>query len=110
MQEARFWTVSQNNSGGSFHSNKAAGIGYALCVEATSEQHAAQRMQEIADRAGYNPEDDCDCCGPRWFFDYLGEGTATPELYSAPLTGGWGLPSYVHYLDGRIDSVLDQRP
>jgi hypothetical protein len=101
----RFWTVSQNNSGGEFHANPKHGIGYALCVEATDEQHAARRMQQITADAGYDQSDDCPCCGDRWSFDYfMDAGTETPELYGKPLCGKWRLPSYVHYLDGRIES------
>lgn len=99
--ETRFWTVTQNNSGGIFDHDPAKGIGYALCVEAVDANHARGRMERIAD--SYPASYDCPCCGDRWSFYLYGDGDEEPRLYSEPLRGGWGIPSYVHYLDGRIE-------
>jgi hypothetical protein len=104
-----FYTFSQNNSGGSFDHDAKAGIGYCVCVEATSPDEAVARAERIG--VYFNGCDsgmDCPCCGDRWS-DYLGkdDATAEPEKYGSPLTGGWGIPSYVHYLDGRIEARPD---
>lgn len=100
----KFYTVTQNNSGGFFDHEPAHGIGYALCVEATNPAHAEQRLQEIVDN--YPASRSCSCCGDRWSW-WLEEGSEAPSLYGEPLTGGWGIPSYIHYLDGRIEPVSD---
>lgn len=106
--ETKFWTENQNNSGGSFDHVPSHGIGYRLCVEATSKRDAELRMQQIIDNypgRGY----DCSCCGQRWsLWLYEEDGTEAPSNYgdvTNPLTGGWGIPSYIHYIDGTIESV-----
>lgn len=104
--ETRFWTQSQNNSGGIFDHDPEKGIGYALCVEAVDAAHAEGRMRQIV--ASYPASYDCPCCGDRWsFWLDFDDGTEKPELYGEPLEGGWGYPSYVHYLDGRIEAHGD---
>lgn len=105
----KFYTTGQNNSGGSFDHDAEKGIGYKICVEANSAKEAEQRLQTILDSydAGY----DCPCCGPRW--DYWideSDGADHPTSYgpnSEPLKGGWGIPSYVHMLDGTIVELSD---
>lgn len=103
---ARFWTITQNNSGGIFDHDAKAGIGYGLCVEAISADEADGRMREIY--SSYAASYDCPCCGDRWSTYLYGDGDEEPTLYGKPLTGGWGLPSYVHYLDGRVEARTDQ--
>jgi hypothetical protein len=100
-----FWTFHQNNSGGSFHHDPISGIGYKVCVEAVDASHAIARALDIGLYFnGCAAGRDCKRCGDRWY-DYMSDsdGTAEPEGYGSPLTGGWGIPSYVHYLDGRIE-------
>lgn len=103
--QTRFYTVNQNNSGGSFDRVPEHGIGYSVCVEAVDADHARGRVKRIIDSypdRGY----DCPCCGDRWSIYFWDEsGTERPERYEEPLTGGWGIPSYVHYLDGRIEAT-----
>jgi hypothetical protein len=102
MVGTKFWTETQNNSGGLFDDYPQYGIGYALCVEAVDRQHAVARMRGIID--SYPASSDCFCCGARWFIYPDDEGDAEPSLYGKPLTGGWGIPSYIHDLDGRIEA------
>lgn len=100
---ARFWTLKQNNSGGFFDHDEENGVGYAICVEAADVAHAEARLKGIIDRYGASAS--CPCCGDRWSF-WLDDddGYPQPGMYGPddPLRGSWGLPSYVHYLDGRI--------
>lgn len=98
----KFWTFDQNNSGGVFDHNPAKGIGYAICVEAVDKAHARGRAQEISE--SYGASGDCPCCGERWSFYAYGDGDDEPSMYGKPLEGGWGIPSYVHYLDGGIEA------
>jgi hypothetical protein len=105
-----FYTFNQNNSGGSFDHDPNAGIGYCVCVEAANETDANQRAEQIG--LYFNGCDsgmDCDCCGDRWYEQWREEGDETPTLYGKPLTGGWGLPSYIHYLDGRVEMVPENK-
>lgn len=100
----RYW---QNNSGGSFEHDPAAGIGYFVFVEADNDDQANSRAKEIgiyfdgADE-GY----DCDCCGDRWSrawdskpdgYDVLIEPPTTVKNRYFP-----EIKSYIHYKDGRI--------
>lgn len=101
---ATFWTITQNNSGGIFDHDPEKGIGYGLCVEACGREEAVRRINQIT--GSYDASYDCPCCGVRWSTYLYGEkGGSEPMLYGKPLEGGWGLPSYVHYLDGRIVAV-----
>ncbi len=101
--QTKFFTVGQNNSGGIFDHDHDKGVGYKICVEAVDETHAKARLREIIE--SYPASYDCPCCGDRWslWFDD-DDGTEEPEAYGKPLTGGWGTPAYVHYLDGRIEA------
>ncbi len=104
---ATFWTIGQNNSGGIFDHDAEKGIGYKICVEAYTKDEAEYQLACIIN--SYEASYDCPCCGDRWsIFLWKNEGTAVPEAYEKPLTGGWGLPSYVHYLDGRIEAVTTE--
>lgn len=96
-----FWATSQNNSGGIFDHNPEKGVGYLICVEAVDREHAKARIEKVID--SYPASYDCPCCGDRWSIWLDDEGTEEPSYYDCPLTGGWGIPSYIHYLDGRIE-------
>ncbi len=99
--ETKFWTITQNNSGGYFDHNPEKGIGYALSVEALDKADAEGRLARIID--SYGQSGSCPCCGDRWsVFLWKEDGANEPELYGKPLRGGWGIPSYSHYLDGKI--------
>lgn len=104
--QTKFWAISQNNSGGSFDHDPEKGIGYIICVEALDEKDAEHRLRAII--GGYPASYDCPCCGPRWSIWFCGDdGSDEPEKYGEPLTGGWGIPSYIHYLDGTIEARED---
>lgn len=103
----KFWTISQNNSGGIFDHDPEKGVGYAICVEAVDEAHAEGRLSQII--RSYPASYDCPCCGDRWsIYFFSDDGTEEPTKYGEPLSGSWGIPSYVHYLDGRIEERAEQ--
>lgn len=105
----RFFTFNQNNSGGSFDHDRHSGIGYNVVIEAIDEKDALRRAEDIG--LYFNGCDtgmDCSCCGDRWS-DWLDEGTEFPESYGKPVKGGWGIPSYIHYLDGTIEECPDEK-
>lgn len=98
---ATFWTITQNNSGGYFDHDAEKGIGYAICVEAIDKADAERRLRAVIEN--YPESGDCPCCGARWsIYFWEDEGDDQPKLYDEPLKGGWGVPSYCHYLNGSI--------
>ena len=104
--KTKFFTQHQNNSGGIFDHDPKVGIGYAVCVEAIDTDHADSRLGKIV--GSYYASGDCPCCGERWSISFWDEdGADEPSNYSRPLRGGWGIPSYIHYLNGRIEERPD---
>jgi hypothetical protein len=104
---AKFYTYDQNNTGGSFDHQPEAGIGYRVCIEAFTENQAESRAGEIGLYFdGCETGKDCPCCGDRW--SRWAEKAESPSYDRKPLAGGWGLPSYIHYLDGRIEERLPE--
>ncbi len=99
-----FFEYNQNNSGGFFKHDDRAGIGYAVIVEANNAREADYRAENIGLYFdGVANDRDCECCGGRWCPAY-GDGDPEPLVYGKPPVGGWGLPAYVHYADGRVES------
>lgn len=105
-----FFEFHQNNSGGSFDHDAKRGIGHLVVVEADDALHANYR----AERAGIYFDGcatggDCPCCGDRWSRQWeSAKGTDEPQSFGRPISGGWGLPAYVHYLDGRVEAHGEQ--
>lgn len=111
----KWWEFCQNNSGGIFHHDESAGIGYMVWIEARSADEASARAQDIGLYFdGCRGGRDCPCCGDRWCEPY-GEGKNAPEIYGAavrPAEAGespalkWGIPSYMHPLNGQFHAVV----
>lgn len=75
----KFYTISQNNSGGYFIKNDY--VEYYVSVQADSVEEAEKLLEDIVeDYSEY-----CDCCGTRWGVYFLDEGD-TPSSYGIPLT------------------------
>ena len=82
-----FFTFSQNNSGGSFHSDDTVGIAHFVIVEAGSAGEANYRAEEIGLYFdGCNDGRDCSCCGDRWFRVGTGDGEEVPAIYGKPVS------------------------
>lgn len=112
IQNLKFFTYDQNNSGGSFHFDAEHGISTQVIVQARDAREANDRARYIGlyfDGAG-----DCSCCGDRWYEQY-GEGYDTPLIYegcniTAWMRGKyfmkWQAPDrpevYVHLYDDRF--------
>ena len=97
----KFYQFRQNNSGGSFHHDAAAGIGYNVIIEANSETEAICKAEDIGLYFdGVDSGDDCECCGDRWYGCY--EISEKDLLENANMLG---IPSYVHYVDGYIKEL-----
>ena len=103
---SKFYTSSQNNSGGYFMLNEAAGIGHYVIIEANSPQQAKNRLAEITE--GFTEY--CECCGERWM-DYFDEedGMEVPMVYNESaedfIKSKSGRIVYIHRLDGSIEKV-----
>jgi hypothetical protein len=73
----KFYTFSQNNSGGYFDVDDSKGIGHYVIIEAVSEDDAILRAEEIG--LHFDGFGDCPCCGNRWS-SYC-EESDRPEIY-----------------------------
>ena len=109
-ERRKFYTFSQNNSGGSFIVDD--NVGYLVIIEATSVGNAIERAEAVG--LYFDGDGDCPCCGNRWssWMDDS-DGTDEPSHYGKPITpesvsGKDGLGSYfcdsvrIHYMDGRV--------
>lgn len=108
LTKAKFYTFSQNNSGGHFVIDEKAGIAEVVIIEAYSADGANSRAELIGIYFnGVASGRDCGCCGDRWdeiFSD--GEGEDVPSCYGTPIENLE--PSlyrnrfFIHMLDGSI--------
>ena len=113
-QERKFYTFTQNNSGGSFREPALYVI-----IEAYSKDSAdCLATQHGVYFDGCDSGEDCDCCGDRWCRLFGGEkGNDKPSVYDEPLDEmtkehlRWrcsretGIPyAIVVYMDGHIDT------
>lgn len=107
-----FFTYNQNNSGGGFAVDEAAGIAEFVIIEAATANQANGRAVDIGLYFdGVAGGEDCDCCGDRWSGAWSDErGTEVPEVYDKPVLSRdyvnryrWTSPEgFIHYLDGRV--------
>lgn len=115
----KFFMFSQNNSGGGFDHDEKAGIGLYVIIEAKDAADANRRAEAIGLYFnGVAADRDCECCGDRWSEQWSDEGKEVPMIYDQDVSSGqytpswieWGLDSYIHYMDGRIQTVKKQKP
>jgi hypothetical protein len=109
----KFYTFSQNNSGGSFDHDPRSGIGVYVIIQAHSEDDAIERAERLGLYFdGVDNERDCPCCGDRWHSP--DDGTDEPKIYNervAPCGEGdtpwlaYGTPSYIHFDSGRTELI-----
>lgn len=104
-----FYEYRQNNSGGGFNHHKGR-IGRYVIVEAHSAEEANRRAESIGIYFdGVYEGIDCDCCGDRWVPAY--DGDEVPSHYGKPIDVekgfryDFGLPSYIHYLNGEVVTI-----
>ena len=107
-----FYHLTQNNSGGGFDFDEAAGITHHVVIEADSADEAAERAEAIGCYwNGVESGADCPCCGDRWYEPSGYDAREFPHIYSEPLGiaqrgFGWmkdGREIAVHYKDGRVE-------
>lgn len=80
VNKMKFYTYSQNNSGGYFIDNER--VCEYLIIEAETVKEANARMEEItADYREY-----CECCGERWHECWdEDDGKTYPNIYGVPV-------------------------
>lgn len=112
----KFYTYSQNNSGGGFDHDEKSGIGHYVIVEAASAADANSKAEDIGIYFdGVSKDQDCECCGDRWSSADEYEGKVVPMLYNdvmKPVSDenpetmiSWNIPSYIHYANGAVAKV-----
>ena len=105
----KFYTFTQNNSGGSFTLDEADGITHFVIVEA----HSADEANSKAIGLGlyFDGSGDCPCCGDRWSEQWDdSDGHPTPQIYGedaeAYVTSFKWMPPgkeiVIHRLDGTV--------
>lgn len=110
MAKTKFYTYSQNNSGGSFTISEKDGICEYVIIEAANASQANARAEEIG-LYFYGCEDgyDCPCCGNRWHPAFESDGSDVPSIYGQPVENVkediFINRCFIHYLDGTIKKV-----
>lgn len=111
MNNTKFFTFHQNNSGGAFEYDKEKGITHYVIIEASALGEAIDRAEGIGLYFnGIEKGIDCECCGDRWSEPW-DEGTEKPEVWGEPASVAGKSTVFdegekeiaVHYLDGRIE-------
>jgi hypothetical protein len=105
----RFYTYSQNNTGGSLESDSTNGISHYVIIEAVS----AELANAVAKNIGIYFDGcangvDCDCCGDRWYkVDEL-DGKEQPTIYGDTdfVFESENVNGYIHYADGRVQGIF----
>lgn len=107
--ETKFYTFSQNNSGGYFVTDEKYGIGEYVIIEAISAVAAWNKLKDIGDNvSGFDSY--CSCCGERWS-SYIDEDDAkeVPSIWDTPVeehVSSWMREkAFVHYFDNIIKKV-----
>lgn len=106
----KFYTYSQNNSGGSFTISEERGICEYVIIEAANAGQANARAEEIG-LYFYGCEDgyDCPCCGDRWHPAFESSGSDVPSICGEPVENVqkdiFINRCFIHYLDGTIKKV-----
>jgi hypothetical protein len=76
-----FYSFGQNNSGGSFQSDKN-GLTHWVIIEADCADEANSKAEDLGIYFnGCDNDRDCSCCGDRWYPVSKGDGTKKPEVY-----------------------------
>lgn len=106
----KFYTYSQNNSGGFYKKDDKEGIAKYVIIEALDYKHANQRAEEIGLYFdGCWNSIDCSCCGDRWREASESDASNYPSIYDTPIEDVKKSTCrnycFVHYLDGKVEKV-----
>ena len=104
-----FHTFRQNNSGGEFDYDEAAGVSVNVIVEGDDLAEITSRARGIG--LYFDGSGDCACCGNRWYEPWSRDDLdAEPMIYGRPVAEWddkfrWitdGYETFIHYADGRV--------
>lgn len=107
--KSKFYTYSQNNSGGWFENNE--NVCEYVIIEAKSAEHANNIAESIGIYFdGCSDGIDCSCCGDRWYEQCDDKnGEDEPMIYGKSVhemtNSLFRSECIVHYLDGRKERV-----
>jgi len=105
----KFYTYSQNNTGGSLELDSTNGISHYVIIEAVSAELANAVAKNIGIYFdGCENGVDCDCCGDRWYkVDEL-DGKDQPTIYGDTnfVFESENVNGYIHYADGRVQGIF----
>lgn len=100
---AKFWTYSQNNSGGIFTVDD--NVSHYVIIEAADMKQANDRAEEVG--LYFGGQGDCPCCGNRWYSEWdEDEGKDQPMIHGEPAKEFrprilfWETFVTIHYLNG----------
>lgn len=101
-----YWQFHQNNSGGMFIVDEAAGITVDVIIEADTPREA----NSIATSIGlyFDGDGDCSCCGNRWSEAYDYDGDDVPSYYGSELDQQFGGHLY-DWTNGRVSLFIHHR-
>lgn len=105
MENTKFYTFNQNNSGGYFIDDDIAGLSEYVIIEALNAKEAWDKLCSVIDSSMEDAWSYCGCCGERWsnFIDDE-DGNKEPCIYGEPLSevkkGLFRKDATVHYSDG----------
>jgi hypothetical protein len=106
-----FFTFTQSNSGGDFHTDLAEGIAEFVIIEAANADEANDKAERIGIYFdGVSSGADCPCCGSRWYRVSDRDADPTPLVYGKPPQERmrdfpFRKHAATHYADGRIEIV-----
>lgn len=107
--KTKFYTYSQNNSGGGFDFDQS-GISHFVIIEAESPQQADEKATSIGIYFnGCDDDIDCPCCGDRWYSASDYNESETPSIYGKHPSKYKCMffkdkpHTFVHYTDGKIE-------
>ena len=105
----KFYTFSQNNSGGYFVENDKYGVCEYVIVEAQNADEANSIFENIGDEVpGFHKY--CSCCGERWHDVDEHDGKNTPSIYSESVfkqtKSAFRTRCFIHYYGGEIKEVI----
>lgn len=87
MQNLKYFTYDQNNSGGVFDFDADKGISAKVIVQARDAEEANFRAKRIG--LYFDGYGDCRCCGDRWYEQYGDSGFETPMIFRGHTIMDW---------------------
>lgn len=109
VEDSKFYTFRQNNSGGFFVADDKTGVGTFIIIEAMDINQAVEHFSAIEGKQEHNW---CHCCGERWSPELMDEDDAEekPSLYGRYVFDDghnmWTrMHAFIHYMDKTIVKV-----